>query len=79
MSSSYWTSGVNFGTKNATTYGWCSTGNMVNTKLWAEKEPLNTESNRCVALTIMEDEPKLSGLEAVYCDFLMPLICQYTL
>jgi hypothetical protein len=77
MSSSYWTSGVNFGTENATTYGWCSTGKMVDGKLWAEGEPRFAESNRCVALTAMQDEPKLSGLETVYCASRMPLICQF--
>lgn len=77
MSSSYWTSGVNFGTTNATTYGWCSTGKLLGEKLWAEGEPRDPESNRCVALTVMEDEPKLSGLETVYCSSRFPLICQY--
>ena len=77
MSSSYWTSAVNFGTTNATTYGWCSTGKTVNRKLWAEGEPLNPKNQRCVALTMMEGESKLSGLETVYCDYLLPLICQF--
>lgn len=77
MSSSYWTSGVNFGTKNATTYGWCSTGKMVDGTLWAEGEPQNPENQRCVALTMIEDEPRLSGLETVYCDFVLPLIFQF--
>lgn len=77
ISSSYWTSGVNFGTQNATTYGWCSTGKLVNRKLWAEGEPQNSENSHCVALTMMEGDPRSSGLEAVYCDFSLPLICQF--
>jgi hypothetical protein len=75
MSSSYWTSGVNYGTTNINTYGWCSTGQILDEKLWAEGEPRDPESNRCVALVIMEDEPTLSGLEDVYCAFQLPLIC----
>jgi hypothetical protein len=77
ISSSYWTSGVNYGTKNISTYGWCSTGKLLDEKLWAQWEPLDPEGNRCVALSITEDEPTLSGLEAVYCAFLLPLICQF--
>jgi len=77
MSSSYWTSGVNYGTTNISTYGWCSTENLLDGKLWAEWEPRDPEGNRCVALTIMEEEPTLSGLEAVCCSFQLPLICQF--
>jgi hypothetical protein len=77
MSSSYWTSGVNYGTANATTYGWCSTGQLVDGQLWAEGEPSDPEGNRCAALTIMEGDLSLTGLEAVYCAFLLPLICQF--
>lgn len=76
MSSSYWTSGVNFGTKNGTLYGWCSTGKMLDSKLWIEGGLRDPENNRCVALTVMEDEPKLSGIETVDCSFLLPLICK---
>jgi hypothetical protein len=50
---------------------------MANKKLWAEGEPRNPESNFCAALTFMEGEPKLSGLEAVPCAFELPLICQF--
>jgi hypothetical protein len=77
MSSSYWTSGVNFGAKDIYTYGWCSTEKLVDMKLWADGEPIDPEGERCVALTFMEDTPKLSGLEAVHCSLLLPLICQF--
>lgn len=77
MSSSYWTSGINFGTQNRITYGWCSTGKFVDGKLWAEGEPRDPEGSHCVALSIVEDEPTLSGLEAVHCAFKLPLICQF--
>lgn len=77
MSSSYWTSGVNFGTENSTSYGWCSTGKMVKKDLWVKWEPMIPELQHCVALTKMEDEPELSGLETVSCAFILPVICQF--
>jgi hypothetical protein len=77
MTSSYWTSGINSGTENATTYGWCATGQLVDAKLWANGEPRDPEANRCVALTLTQGQPRLSGLEAVYCAFRLPLICQF--
>jgi hypothetical protein len=77
MSSSYWTSGVNYGTSKIGIYGWCSTKTLLNNYLWAKGEPRDPKGNRCVALTFMEDKPTLSGLEAVFCGFLLPFICQF--
>lgn len=66
-------------TNNISTYGWCSSEKMVNQQLWAEGEPQDPASNHCVALVMMEDEPSLSGLEAVHCAYRLPLICQFPL
>jgi len=78
MSGHFWTSGVNFGTLNSSTYGFCSTARLLNSTLWAADQPEEPLANHCVALRIARGDEKRTGLVSVTCELFLPVICQFS-